>query len=181
MADASPPALLLVNGTYGVGKSAVLDHLGELLAEAGRPFSLMDVDWFHRSWPPASWDPENIVVEARAMAATWALFQEAGPRQLVISGVAAERADLDRYRDALGIDVRSVLLTASPTVVEARLRSRYDDDRSAARDWHLARHAQLAARLRESGLDETTIPTDDRPPPRQVARAVLDAFDAAAR
>lgn len=43
MADGSRPALLL-NGTYGVGKSAVLDHVGDLLAEAGRPFSLMDVD-----------------------------------------------------------------------------------------------------------------------------------------
>ena len=66
MADGSPPALLL-NGAYGVGKSAVLEHLGDLLAEAGRPFSLIDVDWFHRSWPPASWDPENVVVEARAI------------------------------------------------------------------------------------------------------------------
>ncbi|RII90976.1 AAA family ATPase [Clavibacter californiensis] len=173
MADASPPALLL-NGTYGVGKSAVLDHIGDLLAEAGRPFSLMDVDWFHRSWPPASWDPENVVIEARAMAATWALFQEAGPRQLVVSGVVAERADLDRYRDALGIDVRCVLLTASPAVVEARLRSRYDDDRRAARHWHLARHADLAARLREADLHLAVIATDDRTP-RQVARAALDA------
>jgi hypothetical protein len=181
MADGSPPALLL-NGTYGVGKSAVLDHLGDLLAEGGRPFSLMDVDWFHRSWPPAPWDPENVAVEARAMAATWALFQEAGPRQLVVSGVVEERADVDRYRDALGIDVRCVLLTASPEVVEARLRTRYDDDRRAARDWHLARHADLATRIATSGLHEAAIATDGRTP-REVARAVLDALnaDAAAR
>ncbi|MBM7412769.1 hypothetical protein JOE38_002592 [Clavibacter michiganensis] len=178
--DAGSPPALLLNGTYGVGKSAVLERIGDLLAEAGRPFSLMDVDWFHRSWPPASWDPENVLVEARAMAATWALFQEAGPRQLVVSGVVAERADLDRYRDALGIDVRCVLLTASPAVVEARLRSRYDDDRRAARDWHLARHADLAARLGASGLDGTTIATDDRTP-REVARAALAWLDAGAR
>ncbi|QIS44000.1 AAA family ATPase [Clavibacter capsici] len=178
MADASPPALLL-NGTYGVGKSAVLDHVGDLLAEAGRPFSLMDVDWYHRSWPPAAWDPENVVVEARAMAAAWTLFQEAGPRQLVVSGVVAERADLDRYRDALGIDVRCVRLTASPAAVEARLRSRYDADRRAARDWHLARHAELATRLRAADLDETEIATDGRTP-RQVAVAALAVLDAGA-
>ncbi|MBF4623124.1 hypothetical protein [Clavibacter sp. VKM Ac-2872] len=178
--DAGSPPALLLNGTYGVGKSAVLDHLGDLLADAGRPFSLMDVDGFHRSWPPASWDPENVVVEARAMAATWALFQEAGPRQLVIAGVAAERADLDRYRDALGVDVRGVLLTASPAVVEARLRGRYDDDRRAARDWHLARHADLAARVRAAALHESEIATDGRTP-REVARAVLAVLDAAAR
>ncbi len=128
--------------------------------------------------PPALLlDGTYVVVEARAMSATWALFQEAGPRQLVVSGVVADRADLHRYRDALGIDVRCVLLTASPTVVEARLRSRDDDDRRAARDWHLARHADPAARLQASALDGAAIATDDRTP-RQVARAALAWLDA---
>jgi hypothetical protein len=177
--DAGSPPALLLNGTYGVGKSAVLDHLGDLLAVAGRPFSLMDVDWFHRSWPPAPGDPENVLVEARAMAATWALFQEAGPRQLVVSGVVADRADLDRYRAALGIDVRCVLLTASPAVIEARLRSRYDEDRRGAQDWHLARHADLAARLRATDLHVAEIATDGRTP-REVAVAAFHALDAGA-
>jgi hypothetical protein len=47
------------NGGYGDGKSSALDHVGDLLANAGTPFSLMDVDWFHRSWPPA--DPDNAL------------------------------------------------------------------------------------------------------------------------
>ncbi len=73
--------------------------------------------------------------------------------------------------------MRCVLLTASPTVVEARLRSRDDDDRRAARDWHLARHADPAARLQASALDGAAIATDDRTP-RQVARAALAWLDA---
>lgn len=43
---------IFLNGGFGVGKSSTLEHVGDLLAEARRPFSLMDVDWFHRSWPP---------------------------------------------------------------------------------------------------------------------------------
>ncbi|MFK4084571.1 hypothetical protein ACI2LF_10715 [Kribbella sp. NPDC020789] len=42
---------IFLNGGYGVGKSSTLEHVGDLLAAAGTPFSLMDVDWFHRSWP----------------------------------------------------------------------------------------------------------------------------------
>ena len=171
---ALPPAVLL-DGTYGVGKSAVLDHMGDLLAETGTPFSLMDVDGFHRSWPTAAWDPDNVVVEARAMAAVWAEHLTAGPRQLVISGVVAERADLDRYRDALGIEVRCVRLTASDAVVEARLRARYDADRSAALDWHLARFRELAARQERAGLAEAVIATDGLSP-REVALSVRAAL-----
>ncbi|KZC94264.1 MULTISPECIES: AAA family ATPase [Clavibacter] len=171
---ALPPAVFL-DGTYGVGKSAVLEHLGDLLAADGTPFALMDVDWFHRSWPTAAGDPENVVIEAQAMAATWAEYRAAGPRQLVVSGVIAERADLDRYRAALGIDVRCVRLTASDAVVEARLRSRYDADRVAAREWHLARFRDLAARQERADLAEAVIATDGVSP-RDVARAVRAAL-----
>jgi len=62
---------IFLNGGYGVGKSATLEHVGDLLASAGRPFSLMDVDWFHRSWPPA--DPDNALIEAHNIAAVWKL------------------------------------------------------------------------------------------------------------
>lgn len=174
MADALPPAVFL-DGTYGVGKSAVLDHLGDLLAAEGTPFALMDVDWFHRSWPTAPGDPDNVLVEARAMAATWAAYRTAGPRQLVVSGVLAERADLDRYREALGVDVRCVRLTASDAVVEARLRSRYDADRAAALDWHLTRFRGLAARQERAGLAEAVVATDGLAP-REVARRVRAAL-----
>jgi len=174
MADALPPAVFL-DGTYGVGKSAVLDHLGDLLAAEGIPFALMDVDGFHRSWPTAPGDPDDVLVEARAMAATWAAYRTAGPRQLVVSGVVAERADLDRYREALGVDVRCVRLTASDAVVEARLRSRYDADRAAALDWHLARFRDLAARQERAGLAEAVVATDGLAP-REVARRVRAAL-----
>ncbi|MFT7710779.1 hypothetical protein ACMT9Y_07445 [Clavibacter tessellarius] len=174
MADALPPAVFL-DGTYGVGKSAVLDHLGDLLAAEGTPSALMDVDGFHRSWPTAPGDPDDVLVEARAMAATWAAYRTAGPRQLVVCGVVAERADLDRYREALGVDVRCVRLTASDAVVEARLRSRYDADRAAALDWHLARFRDLAARQERAGLAEAVVATDGLAP-REVARRVRAAL-----
>ncbi|MGO2360990.1 MAG: hypothetical protein ACTH6N_07640 [Brachybacterium tyrofermentans] len=50
---------IFLNGSYGVGKSSTLEHLADLFAEANLPFSLFDVDWFHRSWPPAPRTPKT--------------------------------------------------------------------------------------------------------------------------
>ena len=80
---ATPAYAIFLNGTYGVGKSSTLDHVGDLHGEQGRAFSLMDVDWFHRSWPPAKNDPDNVVTEADNMASVWERYSLAGPRQLV--------------------------------------------------------------------------------------------------
>src|SRR5579875_2158020 len=124
---------IFLNGSYGVGKSAVLDAVGDRLAASGRAFSVMDVDWFHRSWPVAEGDTENTVLEARNIAAVWANYRAAGPRQLVLSGVATSSADLDRYAAAVGLPVRSIRLVARPTTLEARLRNRYDEHRRPGR------------------------------------------------
>lgn len=114
---------IFLNGSYGVGKSATLDHLGDALADAGQPFSLMDVDWYHRSWPTADFDPGNTVLEAKNMAAVWSNYRTAGPRQLVISGVIAGQEDLDRYTAALQLRIRPIRLVATPRTTEARLRA----------------------------------------------------------
>jgi len=166
---------IFLNGSYGVGKSSTLDHIGDLLADAGHPFSLIDVDWYHRSWPPADSDHGNKIIEARNMATVWANFQTAGPRRLVISGVIASTEDLQRYNDALGLTVRPVRLIASPTVTEARLKGRYTESQSAKYDWHAQRHRELSDRLAAADLDETIIDTDDRRPV-EVAAAVLKHF-----
>ena len=171
------PFALFLNGSYGVGKSATLDHLGDLLAMQGRPFSLMDVDWFHRSWPPAEHDPDNVLVEAQNMSAVWDNFRAAGPRQLVVAGVITSAADRERYARAFGMPVRSVRLVASASVGEARLRRRHRTEQDAALRWHLDRHATLAAGLECADLDELVIDTDDRTP-AEVARAVLTHVDA---
>lgn len=166
---------IFLNGSYGVGKSSTLDHIGDLLAEAAQPFSLMDVDWYHRSWPPADHDQGNKIIEAQNMAFVWSNFKAVGPRQLIVGGVIDEPASRDRYSEALGLTIRPVRLVASPAVTERRLRGRYTAARSEAFEWHRTRHEELSARLDEADLDEMIIDTDEQQP-HEVARAVLRHF-----
>lgn len=171
----APPYVIFLNGAYGVGKSSTLDHLGDLLAQAGRAFSLMDVDWFHRSWPPRADDPENVITEAENMAFVWSNYLRSGPRQLVVAGVIASNSDRERYERTFERPVRSVRLAASAAVTEARLQRRYTEHQSGSLTWHLERYADLAQRLDLTDLDEIVISADELTP-RAVAEAVLDHF-----
>lgn len=163
---------IFLNGSYGVGKSSTLDHIGDLMFASGQPFTLMDVDWFHRSWPPADHDHGNKIIEAQNMAAAWVNFQTAGPRQLIISGVIATAEDLQRYSTALGVAIRPVRLVATDQTTERRLRGRYSASQTAAHQWHIDRYQQLNRQLAEADLDELVIQTDALAPDT-VARAVL--------
>ncbi len=166
---------IFVNGSYGVGKSSTLDHIGDLLATTGRPFALMDVDWFHRSWPPPDDDPNNQAMEAANMGAFWANYRRAGRRQLVVAGVLADRADHARYERALMLPVRSVRLEAATAVAAGRLENRYRAHRVEALAWHLSRHAELAKRLQSADLDERVFETSTSAP-AAVAKRVVDHF-----
>lgn len=169
-------SVIFLNGVYGVGKSSTLEHIGDQLAGLARPFSLFDVDWFHRSWPPGADDPDNVTTEALNIAAVWDNYRRVGTRQPVISGVIATSADRTRYANAFGLPVRPVLLWASPETVKQRLSARYSEEQGAALRWHLDRHADLAERLRDSRQYETVIDTDGITP-ADAARAVLAHFE----
>ena len=166
---------IFLNGSYGVGKSSTLDHIGDLLVEAGRPFALMDVDWFHRSWPPGDDDPNNQVVEASNMGGVWANYRRAGRRQLVVAGVLTDLMDRARYEREFMMPVRSVRLEAAAEIRAARLETRYRAGRVEALTWHRSRHAELAQTLRSADLDECVIETSTSSP-ITVANEVLDHF-----
>jgi hypothetical protein len=168
-----PAFVLFLNGSYGVGKSSTLDHVGDVLAGRGRAFSLMDVDWFHRSWPPAADDPDNVVTEAANLSAVWSNYRRTGPRQPVVAGVLASQHDRQRYERAFGLPVRAVRLVAAADVTAARLRQRYSAEQDAALVWHLQRHTELALRLARADLDELVLDTSSRTA-RAVAEEVVD-------
>jgi hypothetical protein len=167
--------VIFLNGSYGVGKSSTLDHVGDLMAEALIPFSLMDVDWFHRSWPPGDHDPANVIIEAANMAAVWQNYRSTGPRQLIVSGVISSPQDHARYEAAFELPVRPVRLVADEREIESRLRCRYTPEQGSSLEWHLDHYRDLNSRLVQADLDEATIETSGCGP-RNVATNVLKHF-----
>ncbi|SEE30073.1 hypothetical protein SAMN04489740_1078 [Arthrobacter alpinus] len=167
---------VFINGSYGVGKSSALDHVADLMAAAKRPFSVMDVDWFHRSWPPAADDPANILIEAKNMSAVWQNYRATGIRNLVVSGVIASMGDHARYSAAFGLRVRSVRLVASEEVTRARLAARYSSAQGLSLDWHLERFQDLSETIAQAGLDEIVIDTSVLSP-AAVAESICEHFD----
>lgn len=167
--------VIFLNGSYGVGKWSTLDHVGDLMAEALMPFSLMDVDWFHRSWPPGDHDPANVFTEAANMASVWRNYRSTGRRQLVVSGIISSPQDQARYEAALELRVRPVRLVAEEWEIESRLRRRYTQEQCSSLEWHLDRYRDLNSRLAQADLDEAIIETSGCGP-RAVATNVLEHF-----
>ncbi len=148
---------IFINGPFGAGKSTVLDLVGDRLASRHVPFSLMDVDWFHRSSPPAEDDPDNALCEARNMAAVWKNYRSTGPRLLVVSGVIASEGDLRRYEQAVGLGFRIVRLDVSQPVAMQRLRNRYLGSRPDTYQWHVDNWTRIAQQITAANLSELVI------------------------
>lgn len=166
---------IFLNGSYGVGKTSTLDHLADLFADAELPFSLFDVDWFHRSWPTAATDPHNTVIESENIRAVWDNYRRAGWRTPIIAGVITNTEDRERYEHCFGIPLRIIHLTADSVVAERRLRGRYSMSQSPALNWHLDDHQRLARDLQKIVFHDLVIETDHLTS-AEVARLVFDAF-----
>lgn len=82
----SPQALFL-NGAVGVGKTATLEALGDLLAGRPIPRALIDLDWLREVWPAPSDDPFNLKLELANLTAVAANSLSCGARVLAMAGV----------------------------------------------------------------------------------------------
>ena len=164
---------IFINGAFGAGKSTVLDLIGDRLAQAQLPFSLMDVDWFHRSSPTASDDPDNVLTEARNIAAVWSNYLEAGPRIAVLSGVITSADARRRYEVALGRRLHVVCLSVSKRIAFERLERRYGGRQPEALAWHRNHWALTASAIERSSENDFIIEADDHSS-SQVADMILD-------
>ncbi|MFJ7250713.1 hypothetical protein ACIQWA_39565 [Kitasatospora sp. NPDC098652] len=166
---------LLITGTVGVGKTSAADLLGDLLADAGLPHAVMDLDRLCQAWPAPHGDPFNSGLLLRNLRALSANYLDAGVRHLVLAGVAENRAERDRYQAAIGMPLTVCRLTADLPVVHSRLRRRHEADSDLeSLPWHLERAGRLDQILVRADVADFTIDTT-HVPLAAVASAVLKA------
>ncbi|MFI7277700.1 hypothetical protein [Streptomyces sp. NPDC049879] len=164
------PAALFLNGTVGAGKTSVADAAGELLAEAGVPHAVLDLDWLRRAWPAPPGDPFNGALLLRNLRDVTRNARAAGAERLVLAGVIEDAAGRRAVTDALGVPLTVCRLAVGLPVIRERLRARHQGDEDGLR-WHLDRSGELDALIAASGTTDFTVPSTG--PVTDIARAVL--------
>ncbi|WP_420000662.1 hypothetical protein [Streptomyces boninensis] len=168
------PEALLITGTVGAGKTSVADAAGDLLTGAGVPHAVMDLDWLCRAWLRPEDDPFNFELLLRNLTCVTRNYVAAGADRLLLAGVVESVADRDRYREALGMDLRVCRLRVALPEVRRRLRDRHQDDPDGLR-WHLDRSGELDAILERAGVADFTVDVTSESVPEVAARVLTAA------
>lgn len=162
------PAVLIVTGPVGVGKSAVSHEADSLLVESGSRHAAVEIEEIARFWPSAASGDSDRGFVWRNLAALWANFADAGADRILLSGLIEDRSDLRHIERSIpDAELMVVQLRASLSVLEDRVRRREvdpDGELSAARWWfeHLEK-----VRVGDHVIDTDTVSA------RAVAVAVL--------
>ncbi|MEU2619426.1 hypothetical protein ABZ642_14885 [Streptomyces sp. NPDC007157] len=149
---------LLINGTVGVGKTAVAEAVGELLADAGLPHAVLDLDWLSNSWPAPPGDRFNFSILLRNLRSVAGHYLDAGATRLVLAGVIEDQDERKQLADAVGVDLTVCRLRAELPVIHQRLARRHDSDPETLQ-WHLSRSGELDGILGLAGVDDFTVDT----------------------
>jgi hypothetical protein len=140
---------VLLTGAPGSGKSSVLETLATLLEVDGLPFGALESEQLAWGSPWLHGEPW-----LRQLRAVLELQRGAGRRMFLIAATTETSGDLAAVVDALRVDrVATVLLSAAPEVVAARIEAREPDSWPGKAG--LVEHAQsLAASMLElDGID----------------------------
>ncbi|MBZ3901410.1 nucleoside/nucleotide kinase family protein [Streptomyces griseiscabiei] len=155
--------VLLIGGRAGVGKSTVGWEISDRLRVAEVPHAVVEGDFMGQVHPAPEGDPHRAAITERNLTAVWGNYAALGHRRLVYTNtlsVLAETAGV--FRRAMGADVRilRVLLTATDTTAEQRLRGR---EIGSELERELAGSARKARLLDERAPEDTLrIATDGR-------------------
>ena len=103
--------MIFLNGTVGVGKSTVLDHVADLWQEAEQPYAVYDLDHLRRTWPAPDGDPFNLALELANLRALRSNDPAPSGRAVAVAGVLERAADRPAYEAALGGRLVVVRLT----------------------------------------------------------------------
>ncbi|MFG1947909.1 adenylyl-sulfate kinase [Nonomuraea sp. NPDC048826] len=167
-----PPAALLITGTVGSGKTSVAAATGDLLAAAGVPHAVIDLDGLRRAWPAPRDDPFQLGLTLRNLRAVARHYREAGARRLVLAGVVESREERRRHQEAVGAELAVCRLRVPIPVVHRRLAHRHEGDEDGLR-WHLDRSGTLDRILAEARVEDVVVDAGER--------SVTDVAEAVAR
>jgi hypothetical protein len=163
------PAILLITGPVGVGKSAILAEAEVLLRDAGMPYATVVLPELARAGPGPADDPYNEALMYRNLGAVWSNYSAGGRiDRLLLEKLVDHRTNLARLHETIpDAELIIVRLRAPLDLIEKRLRRREPDpegELSAARWW--------TERMDGWAVEDAVVENDGRPI-RDVAAEVL--------
>lgn len=154
----SADALLVITGSMGSGKTAVLFEASDILVSRNIPHAAIDLDAFGTvHLPPGVQDKELMY---RNLRSVWENYAQVGLKRLLLARAIESREELECCREAVKVESVAVCrLTASMETMHMRVQSR---EIGAMQNSFIARAAELNAILDRANLEDFAVNNENR-------------------
>ena len=169
--DRSDAQAVLVTGSYGAGKTSVVEELAEIFEERETRYAAIDLDWlawFDPGSPDHAAATPTMLKNLDAVAGN---YYDTGVRVFAVAGTMNHDDEIAAVQEALAMPMATVRLEVPLEVIERRLSSSVTSGRQVdltmAREWF--------ARGTTEHIGDFVVQNVDRPV-RDVAFEILDTL-----
>lgn len=150
--------MLIISGSMGAGKTAVLAEASDILAAKAQPHAAIDLDTLGVAHLPAGTGDDDLMY--RNLACVWSNYAAAGLRALLLAGAIEDRRELQRCLEAIpGAEIVVCRLTAAIDTMQQRVRMR---ETGMLGDQFVKRVAELEVTLDHARLESFSVRNDER-------------------
>lgn len=158
MEAVGPRSLLIITGSMGSGKTAVMAEASDILALRGIPHAAVDLDMLGCGHLPCS--PTNDDVMYRNLQAVWQNYAALEVDRLLLARAIESRTHLERCVVAVGAkEVVLCRLAASLETMQERIRSR---ELGVCRGKYIERVKTLNEALDDAQLENFAVANEGR-------------------
>jgi hypothetical protein len=155
---AATESLLIITGTMGAGKTAVLAEASDILALRHIAHAAIDLDAIGLAHLPSSASSDAVMY--RNLECVWKNYSSLGVRRLLLARAMEDRAELERCRRVVLASHTIVCrLIASIEAMQHRVKMR---ESGVSQQGYVGRVAKLNAILDRARLEDFTVTNENR-------------------
>jgi hypothetical protein len=151
-------SLLIITGTMGAGKTAVLGEASDLLALRRIAHAAIDLDAIGLAHLPSAANSDDVMY--RNLQCVWKNYASLGARRLLLARAMENRAELELCRGVIPAKHTVVCrLNAGIEAMQHRVKMR---ESGVSQQGYVARVAKLKAILDRARLEDFTVTNENR-------------------